>query len=103
MGKPYLSPISPHLFLESEHLFAIYESIAALSSFLLAKHFNVGFGVGVPVFGLLVGGTRGDIGLLVIGRDVCLPVTGVKVVPSSDFSLSSPVVGCRKNRQVRTS
>ena len=60
MGKPYLSPISPHLFLESEHPFAIYVSIASLSSFLLAKHFNVGFGVGVPVVGLFVGG---DVGL----------------------------------------
>ena len=109
MGKPYLSPISPHLFLESEHPFAIYVSIAVLSSFLLAKHFNVGFGVGVPVVGLLVGCTGGDVGLLVMGGDVGLPVTGGNVGPSSGFSLSSASSsssscgGCWKNRQVRTS
>jgi len=108
MGKPYLSPISPHFDLESEHLFAIYVSIAVLSSFLLAKHFNVGFGVGVPVVGLLVGCTRGDVGLLVMGGDVGLPVTGGNVGPSSGFSSfssssSSSCGGCWKNRQERTS
>ena len=107
MGKPYVSPISPHLFLESEHPFAIYVSIAALSSFLLAKHFNVGFGVGVPVVGLNEGG---EVGLLVIGGGVGLPVIGGNVGPSSpEFPLSPPVGGSsssscggwRKNRQVR--
>ena len=75
MGKPYLSPISPHLFLESEQPFAIYVSIASLSSFLLAKHFNVGFGVGVPVVGLFVGGDVGGVPVvgLFVGGDVGLP------------------------------